>query len=552
MPQIINTNLASINAQRNLNGSQLTLGTALQRLSSGLRINSAKDDAAGLAISNRMGVQLSGMNVAMRNANDGVSLAQTTESALDEITTALQRMRDLALQAANGSNSVFDRQSLQLEVDQLRDEIQRIATTTTFNDKNVLDGSSHGFQFQIGANKGEAVTFKSFDATLQYLGQPKGVVQTTGGRSVVSSSLSGSFGIQETGGFNYLVQVLWIGTEENPIDLPLSSSSESNIANDIYGGPFENPYTGDLLDTSNSAGYFGMGMAKQVAERVNSIRESGFPRFADIYASANNYFESKEVMTGDYSGTVNTDSTTRIGTGSIKNGELTINGVDIPPATFKEGDVDGSLVSAINSKTDKTGVSALVTESGELKLIAEDGRDIVISTASASVTNDLFGGGAGSPTPRFDAAFNFLRIGGMVTLTAQSSIETLGNTRTGIVPSSGNPLIEDNVQARGTIEHADITTLGGANRLIKSVDSALEQVSSIRGKLGAFQNRFESTIRNLASISESLSASRARIVDADFAQETAELTKAEILQSSGISILSQANGLPQQVLDLLR
>ena len=170
MPQIINTNISSLNAQRNLNKSQGSLQTSLQRLSSGLRINGAKDDAAGLAISNRFTTQIRGLNVAVRNANDGISFAQTTESALDEITTSLQRIRDLAVQSANDTNSAADRQSLQEEVDQLVSEIDRIAKTTTFNGNNVADGSLSSLSFQIGANAGETVAVDGVDARASALG----------------------------------------------------------------------------------------------------------------------------------------------------------------------------------------------------------------------------------------------------------------------------------------------------------------------------------------------------------------------------------------------
>src|SRR5688572_28891562 len=179
MAQVINTNTLSLNAQRNLQTSGNQLATSLQRLTSGLRINSAKDDAAGLAISNRFTTQVRGLNVATRNANDGISFAQTTESALDEITTSLQRIRDLAVQSANDSNSASDRQSLQAEVDQLVSEIDRIAGTTTFNGAKVANGSLKNLNFQVGANAGETVSVKGVDARASSLGSQPGAVQST-------------------------------------------------------------------------------------------------------------------------------------------------------------------------------------------------------------------------------------------------------------------------------------------------------------------------------------------------------------------------------------
>src|SRR3990167_776334 len=230
MPQIINTNISSLNAQRNLNKSQGALQTSLQRLSSGLRINSAKDDAAGLAISNRFTTQVRGLNVAVRNANDGISLAQTTESALDEITTALQRIRDLAVQSANDSNSASDRLSLQAEVDQLLDEVDRISTTTTFNGRNVLDGSLKSYYFQIGANANEGVEVGGVDARVSSLGSQPGAVQTTfdGGNAAAASQTS---------------LAIQIGTSANATSVDVMSAPN--------GGTITSATAAELIDTES-------------------------------------------------------------------------------------------------------------------------------------------------------------------------------------------------------------------------------------------------------------------------------------------------------------
>ena len=552
MPQIINTNISSINAQRNLNRSQGALQTSLERLSSGLRINSAKDDAAGLAISNRFQTQVRGLNVAVRNANDGISFAQTTESALTEISTALQRMRDLAVQSANDTNSDSDRISLQAEVDQLVAEINRIAKTTTFNNRPVLDGSNTTLSFHVGANANQTVEVTGVDARASSLGSQPGIVQSTGDRAFLGATDvigagTGAQGIQEATG----VAAGAVTITDFTVQLA-SVASGINIADAAYGGTITSAATTQLQDRTHDS--YGSGMAKQVAERINAIRVSGEETLQGVYASATTTFRGSDPRDSDYTGSVDLTANTNVGQGQIQNGDLNINGVDIGPTSFQVNDADGSLVSAINAKSDVTGVTASVDRNGELVLTAEDGRDIVITTASAAVTNDLFGGGDEASTTRFSgAAFTDLRVTGRLTVTGTDTIDFLGadeaDVGTDDLTVEG---AEDNVQAVGTIANADITTVEGANTLINSVDSALDQINSIRGQLGAIQNRFESTIRNLSSISESLAAANSRILDADFAAETAKLAKNQVLQQAGISVLAQANALPQQVLSLLQ
>lgn len=507
MPQIINTNISSINAQRNLNKSQGSLQTSLQRLSSGLRINSAKDDAAGLAISNRFSTQVRGMNVAIRNANDGISLAQTTESALDEITTSLQRIRDLAVQAANDTNSQADRISLQEEVNQLIDEIDRIATTTTFNGRNVLDGTLSSYYFQIGANAGEGVEVSGVDARINSLGSQPGVVQSTASSLALTDGASiSNFNIQIGGGVTIDASTI------------------------VYGGPIQGASLGGLTDPTSE--YYGEGLAKSMADRINFMREDGVEGMESVYATAR--------TTYDYLDTAASAAPAEafIGTGTLANGDLNINGVDIGPVTFVEKDGDGSLLQAINAKSTITGVTASVDDNGRLTLSAADGRDVVVTTQNGAA-DLLYNGGAGATVADFADDFK----SGTLTVSAKDTI-TLGAYQT----------VDDdnNVQAVGTIANSDITSLEGANLTMDSVDSALAQIDSFRGELGAVQNRFESTIRNLSAVAESLSAANSRIRDADFAAETANLSKNQVLQQAGISVLAQANALPQQVLSLLQ
>ncbi|MAR92452.1 MAG: flagellin [Pseudomonadales bacterium] len=508
MPQIINTNISSINAQRNLNKSQGSLQTSLQRLSSGLRINSAKDDAAGLAISNRFITQVRGLNVAVRNANDGISLAQTTESALDEITTALQRIRDLAVQSANDTNSQADRISLQAEVDQLIDEVDRIATTTTFNGRNVLDGSLSSYYFQIGANSGEGVEVSGVDARINSLGSQPGAVQSTASSlATAAASTLSSFEIT-------------VGTNGTTVDV-LSADS---------GGAITGSSVGALTDPSGIG--YGAGAAKSLAERINELRQDSVDGLEGVYATAESSYDYSDITT-----TV-AASDAYVGDGELAHGDLSINGVAIGPVTIQERDADGALRDAINAKTPQTGVSAGIDINGRLVLTAEDGRDLVISTQNGAA-GILFNGGDNVTVAEETNDFK----AGTLTVSAQDTI-ALG---------AGQSATDDNnVQAVGTIANADITTIEGSNITMEAIDSALAQIDGFRGELGAVQNRFESTIRNLSAVSESLSAANSRIRDADFAAETANLSKNQVLQQAGISVLAQANALPQQVLSLLQ
>jgi flagellin len=273
----------------------------------------------------------------------------------------------------------------------------------------------------------------------------------------------------------------------------------------------------------------------------------------NVYASAKTTFQASDILDdgSDWaSGTIAADDA-YVGAGSLDNGDLKINGVDIGAVEFSEKDATGSLTTAINAKSDITGVTASISDSGELVLTAADGRDIVVDVADGDDTDTLFAGG--TDTDLSGTAAGTFRVSGQVTITAMDTL-TLSDGASGSfgVGNAGSDLDENNVQAVGTIANADVTTVEGANNLINSVDSALKQVDGMRAKLGAVQNRFESTINNLTNISENVSASRSRTLDADFASETANLTKSQILQQAGVAMLSQANQLPQQALSLLQ
>jgi flagellin len=466
------TNVASLNSQRQLNKSQASLNTSLERLSSGLRINSAKDDAAGLAISQRMTSQISGMNVAVRNANDGISLAQTAEGTLSAISDNLQRMRELAVQSANASNSSTDRIAIQQEVSQLAAEIDRVATQTDFNGTKLLDGSFAAQQFQVGANVGQTITVTQIDsARTSALGQFTGFQLQNQSIGTASDTAAG--------------QSITVGT---------TTTSLGTIAND----------------------------GKALAAAMNASGISG------LTATAN--------ATSLISATAATAATTA-GTTT-----LAINGTTLTiAATTNAATNRANAVAAINAQSTVTGVSAKDNGTG-IDLTALDGRNITVGTVTAGtaggVSNATFGLAAAATT------------GSTVNITYQAAKGTTGNVSfTGAFTAGGAQAIG----VTGTsINAIDVTTQSGANTAITSIDAALASVNSSKANLGAIQNRFTSVVANLQSSSENLSASRSRIQDADFAAETANMSKANILQQAGTAMLAQANSAPQNVLSLLK
>jgi flagellin len=380
----INTNVMSLDAQRNLSSTQMSLSTSLQRLSSGLRINTAADDAAGLAIAERFTAQIRGTDQAARNANDGISLAQTAEGALQQVTVNLQRIRELAVQSSNATNTNSDRAALQTEVSQLLSEIDRVANTASFNGVKLLDGSFAGAVFQVGANAGETITVSSVvDANTAALGS---VSQATGGAlSVAASALTG-------------------------------------------------------------------------------------------FATA------------------------------LTAGDMTINGVDIGAlgSASSAAERAGQLVNAINNVSQQTGVGA-----------------------------------------NYDAAT------GQITLNSSAAI-TVAGAANAVTTSGFADGVIGTVTTTTGIDTATVANYAGAQTTISLMDSALSSVNSARATLGAVQNRFQSVVASLTTTSVNLSAARGRIQDADFAKETASMTRAQILQQAGVAMVAQANSIPQQVLALLK
>ena len=407
MGMSINTNSVSINAQRNLGLSGNSLATSMQRLSSGLRVNSAKDDAAGLAIAERMNTQVKGLAVASRNANDGISLAQTAEGALGKVGDMLQRMRELAVQSGNATNSKTDREALQAELKQLRDEVDRVAKTTSFNSAKLLDGSFTGAVFQVGANSGDNIT---------------------------------------------------VGA--------LANTKVTELGTSIYG-----------TSQANVAGE---------ASMVSGINSATAADRSVVVSGANGVSKTVEIAQDAY-------------------------------VTDKEA--LGKVLAAINSVTADTGVVAFLSDDGTKKIDYRFEADM----------------NATSPTAGLATAY--------ITFGAASSVN---------VVTAGD--VEEVSGAAGGkgIDKIDIGTQAGAWEALQRIDNAIDKVNSARGELGAIQTRFEKTVENIDIQNENLTAARGRVVDADFAQETANLSRTQILQQAGTAMVAQANQLPQQVLSLLR
>ncbi|WP_210395758.1 flagellin [Motiliproteus sediminis] len=477
---VINTNVASLNAQRNLGKSQSALQTSLQRLSSGLRINSAKDDAAGLAISNRMTTQIRGLNQAVRNANDGISVAQVAEGAMQETTNNLQRIRELAVQAANSSNSASDRAALNAEVTQLVAEIDRSATSTTFNGVNVLDGTFNSQAFQIGANAGETIAFS------------------------ISSMKAAALGVGS------------------------SSSFQSSVTGSAVGG------------TALLAGGLqinGFAVAAPVSDGVSS---AGGNASGIAIANAINAISGDTGVTATVNATTVTGTAVTATTAAVQI-STTINGVaiNVTVNSTSAAENGNAYAAAVNAVSDLTGVVATVTtaSTGAYTLTAADGRNIDITAATQ------LGLGDSTATTRSSVDLSSTSSGG-ITISGTAAGLTAAGLSAGNTPAT--------VTANSGVSSIDISTAAGATNALSIIDAALTKVDSERGNLGAIQNRLDSTIANLSNISENVSAARSRIQDADFAAETAELTRNQILQQAGTAMLAQANQLPQSVLSLLQ
>lgn len=715
MPQIINTNIQSLNAQRNLNRTQSDLQTSLQRLSSGLRINSAKDDAAGLAISDRFSAQVRGLNQAARNANDGISLAQTAEGALQENTNILQRIRELALQSANDTNTASDRASLNSEVQQLLAEMQRIAVTTQFNGQNIIDGTFTSAQFQAGANANQIITVNVGNSQTSALGsyQAANATAVTGSALVAGDLLINGVDVGASTASSAEAKAQAINGVSSQTGVTATASTSLESANALLRN--QSLQSGDLIINGVNVG--GVGGSNNVATQganiaaaINAVsNRTGVTATSDTVTGALTLSSStgKDIavtttngaaganrlenasgleVRGDTAtastntvtfanGTLgtnaitatgfNTDDATTItaiggqtitiqgvtfeytdGTGATgTNIEVDLTGVtsnaDIATALnnaiqgqitaenlsnittavatnvvtltstvattttshLDASDVGASLSSTVTAGTgaavgDTVNVGGVTYEFGFVGGTASAGNVFVaLGTSNAdagtqfknaveaqytagntniraadaatpngvvTLTSDLLGSGianlavaeptstgtanavvGGTASAGTDGTYSALTGRGTLALNSSESFTIAGNNTAKAGLGASNPTLV-------SLSSVDISTVDGANQAIGLADGALAQIDSIRADLGAVQNRFQSTISNLSASSENLSAARSRILDADFAAETAALTRAQILQQAGVSILAQANALPQNVLALLQ
>jgi len=472
------TNTASLNAQRNLSKSGEGLATSMQRLSSGMRINSAKDDAAGMQIANRLTSQINGLGVAQRNANDGISMAQTAEGAMQESSAILQRMRDLSLQSANGSNGAEDRAALQKEMGALQQELTRIAETTKFGATSLIDGSFGTKQFQVGANANETINVSLGNMSADAIG-----AHEIKGAGAASNNIGD-------------VQTLSLNANH------ATSADTLNI-------------NGSTMSVAANTG------AATIADTINGLG-NGVVAEAKLETTISG-------ITAASTSTINIEK----GTGTVDSYDLGTYGGD--SARLAE-DMQADGYDAIYDKTTDTITFKATDVDGMDTTGANDGSGFTIggtavgtTTASLSVSSEL----------NLSSA-NKIGISG-------SSANEIFGTGTAAIASTGGS------SALTSVESLDISGVSssGAQSAIKAIDAALAQIDSQRADLGAVQNRFSHTISNLANVAENVSASRSRIQDTDFASETANMTKNQILQQAGTTILSQANQIPQAAISLL-
>ena len=595
MPQIINTNIPSLTAQRNLNSSQNDVATSLQRLSSGLRINSAKDDAAGLAISERFTTQIRGLNQAIRNANDGISLAQTAEGALGEVSSNLQRIRELAVQSANATNSDSDRAALNQEVQQRLAEIDRVASQTSFNGRKVLDGSFGSALFQVGANVGETI------------GLSLGTSIRTADVGAVASATSVDLSTLIAEGSDAVAGSYTTG-DLSSLDLSVafaggSAATTGGISVTDYQGGAAVTFDVDGIGINLNADYTNIaGVAGAIQTQLdvaNSgeyvVSEDGTNITITKTAAATDPLTAVVIDNG--AGTTAAEFTGATGAAGTQTSNLvfdvdgetvTLDGdyADIDAlVTALQTELDGlsggagvytaaavdadsfSITSATPGATPATVVdnfqaSSVTGASGGTQVAAEAEVTATSITLAANELTFQFGdadplavaAGTYSDVQSFVNAVNVALAGNASASLDDNNVLTItsGEDITIAGAQAGTVFTATTATAAGSLNDVNVLTVADANSTIQRIDSALTSAADLRSTFGAIQNRLESTISNLSTTTENLSASRSRILDADFAAETAALARAQILQQAGISVLAQANAQPQNVLALLQ
>jgi flagellin len=585
MALVINTNVSSMNAQRQLNGSGMALDRATERLSSGQRVNSAKDDAAGLAIANRMTSQVRGLDQAVRNANDGVSLVQTAEGALQESTNILQRMRELAVQSSNGIYNDADRTTLNAESKQLKAELDRIASTTSFNGKNLLDGSFGSTKLQVGALAGQGLDLKVGNFTTNALGgSATDVVGSATTLAAVKALVVDTWTVNDT-----KIQDLSTGTTlDDEIKLINASldgkGAVASAAVDVKGtsvgtGVLQGTGATSILTltvldaNANNQTYIltGTNNMDELVAKINSETK--------IEAKLNEKGRLVLHAEGAQTITVADGSTNNAATGLVDGAtqfslQFTDTSADkrgVKIEVDATAGTDALLIAAgINGTDDNNTVQgasvsavAAVTKVGDLNINGVDIKAIsLVATATTNATEIIKRLNEQSAQTGVVASLGTWADGAAAAATDAIQLTSVngdpisikyGADATAATVLAQFGLKERNAQeGAGSVSSVDISTQAGAQKAISILDKAIDQVSTQRADLGAVNNRLDFTVSNLANISEKTTAARSRIIDADFAAETANLSRSTVLQQAASAMLAQANQRPQNVLSLLR
>lgn len=560
----VNTNATSSIVQNNLNKAATNLSTSMTRLSSGLKINSAKDDAAGMQIANRLTSQMKGLTVAVKNANDGISMAQTAEGAMQESTNILQRMRELALQSANGSNSDEDRKSLNQEFTALKGEINRISSTTTFGGKNLLDGTMQNTKFQVGANANETISFGVGDLSSAGL---KGQYSTA---SVAGGNLAG-MAASVTGGAKNGGETVVTGAVPTAYT-PTGTEKLSINGTDITFAKTDTTFALKLTAINTALG----GTTTKATDDGNG---------AIVLTNTHGGVSIAGADADKFGLTAGTTNTVTTGASKLVAGEITVNGKTVTLGATGTDTVK-DVLDQLNALADVG--SATIDKNGRISLTSADGKALTLAdgananggpgslaalglasgtTNVKTVADTSLKIGAteikiakGSDIDSVISSINSASAGATATKTEDGKISLSANKDIVISAGSTGTLADLGLKAetisavtsQTTVDQLDILDATASQNTVQALDAAIQQIDSQRSALGAVQNRFDSTVSNLNSINENASAARGRVQDADFASETAELTKQQTLQQASTAILSQANQLPSAVMKLLQ
>ncbi len=585
MSLVINTNVASLNSQRQLSGSGMALDRATERLSSGQRVNSAKDDAAGLAIANRMTSQVRGLDQAVRNANDGVSLIQTAEGALQESTNILQRMRELAVQSSNGIYSDADRGTLNAEAKQLKSELDRIASTTSFNGKNLLDGSLGTTKLQVGTLSGQTMDLKVGNFTTNSLGgSSAGVVGAATTLAAVKALVATTWTVNDTsvgslaGGTTLNDEIKLINASIDGKGAVASANVEvkgTSVGTGVLQGTGATSIlTLTVLDgNANNQTYIitGTNNMDELVKKINSD--------TSVEAKLNENGRLVLHAEGAQTITIADGSTNNAATGLVdgatqfslaftdtsadKRGvKIEVDATAGTDALLKAAGINGTDDNG-NIQGASVGATAAITNVGDLNINGVAIKAItLVATAATNATEIIKRLNEQSTETGVVASLGTWADGAAVAATDAIQLTSVSgqpiSIKYGANATAATVLAQFGLKERsaqegtGSVSGVDISTAAGAGRAIAVIDKAIDQVSTQRADLGAVNNRLDFTVANLTNISEKTTAARSRIIDADFAVETANLSRSQVLQQAASAMLAQSNARPQQVLSLLR